>query len=95
MGLGSVLIGDVGPVHCLLRYNTWICDGACHEFVRFVQVEADVKRLSAENAVLLSQVRDLENKVTLASRELSNSGAPVAAVRSLPSRSLAHSTHTA
>lgn len=44
-----------------------------------------MKRLSAENAVLLSQVRDLENKVTLASRELSNSGAPVAAVRILPS----------
>lgn len=48
-----------------------------------MQVDADVKRLSAENAVLLSQVRDLENEVTLASRELSNSGAPVAAVRSL------------
>lgn len=45
-----------------------------------VQADAEVKKLSAENAVLLNQVRDLENKVTLANRELSNSGATVTAV---------------
>ena len=83
-----------GPLHDFtLRSKFLDFYSRIHGCVRFVQVEADVKRLSAENAVLLSQVRDLENKVTLASRELSNSGTPVAAVRTLPACTLADGQH--
>jgi hypothetical protein len=46
-----------------------------------VQVDAEVRRLTAENQELLRQVRDLDNKATLAARDLSNSGAAVVAVR--------------
>eukprot|EP00892_Ulva_mutabilis_P009660 jgi/Ulvmu1/7066/UM033_0126.1 len=42
------------------------------------QTDTELKRLAAENEVLLRQVRDLENRVTLTTRELSSGGQPAA-----------------
>lgn len=55
--------------------------GAELESCSVVQVDAEVKRLAAENEVLLRQVRDLDNKATLAARDLSHSGDSAVTVR--------------
>lgn len=66
-----------------------ICFGASHGVPRStpdlnawlrVQADTELKRLAAENEVLLRQVRDLENRVTLTTREISSGGQPAAVV---------------
>lgn len=54
---------------------------ASTDMLSYLQADAELKRLAAENDVLLRQVRDLENRMTLTTRELSSSGQSPSMVR--------------